>query len=129
MAVKIMMDVEKRQAQIERHALKMLMKRDPHSNLPMIPQPESAHFRKICYGCSQPFWDVQHEEYCESCRHTQEMVREVNNHIANLRAQVDQVVAQARVDKMRKMQREGASNEAVLAAFYKEGEYDDEGPW
>lgn len=115
---KIMEDYDKRKRTLEDHAVKMVLEQmAPNANLPMIPSPSSAVFRKVCPWCSTPFWGVSNDQLCDGCDDRQEKQAELNQELATLQREVSFAKAQANSSKLKKLKSEGASPEKILEEF------------
>lgn len=88
---RVFTDYEKRQQELQAHAVKLVLMQDEgmNPNLPMIPAPQSAHFRRHCAGCRTVFWAAGMAHYCEECaaaeREEDRLEAEVNRYERLLR--------------------------------------------
>lgn len=97
---KIMEDVAARKDALERHAVRMVLRNTADPNAPMIPSPNSAHFRTHCYECGEVFWGVSGSMYCDSCTTLQNVEQELNRELHKIERETSMIEAKARLVKL-----------------------------
>lgn len=114
---RIFHDVDKRQQQLEEHAIQLILKRTANPNLPMIPDVESARVRKTCHFCSAPMWGVDTECLCLSCQKQQDMEIEMNRELNAISREVRMAELEAKRSRLEELRTAGASAQEIVESL------------
>lgn len=108
---KIMEDVGARKDALERHAVRMVLRNTADPNAPMIPSPNSAHFRMHCYECGEVFWGVGGAMFCVTCLAAQAVEQELNYELAKIERETNMIEAKARLVKLQQRKKAQATKD------------------